>query len=72
MSAPRRRFVCAVHPLAIAAALAANLAGAAWAQQPAVTDTSSATTTDQVVAPKALDSVTVSGARVVTPRSGTD
>ena len=63
MSAPRRRLVCAVHPLAIAAALAANLAGTAWAQQPAASDTPSATTTDQVVAPKALDSVTVSGAR---------
>ena len=70
MHAPRRNFVCALHPLAVAAFLAANLAGTASAQttagSPANTTKTSpagATSTDQVVEPKALDSVTVSGAR---------
>lgn len=31
MHAPRRHFVCALHPLAVAAFLAANLAGTASA-----------------------------------------
>ena len=70
MHAPRRQLVCALHPLAVAAFLAANLAGTAGAQTTAgspadATETSpaGATSTDQVLEPKALDSVTVSGAR---------
>ena len=70
MHAPRRNFVCALHPLAVAAFLAANMMGTAGAQTTAgspadATETSpaGATSTDQVVEPKALDSVTVSGAR---------
>ena len=70
MHAPRRHFVCALHPLAVATFVAVNLAGTAGDQTTAgshadSTETSpaGATRTDQVVEPKALDSVTVSGAR---------
>ena len=70
MHAPRRHLVCALHPQAVAAFFAVNLAGTAGAQTAAgspadTTETSpaGATRTDQIVEPKALDSVTVSGAR---------
>ena len=66
MSKPRRQLVCALHALAVAAALAANIAGAAWAQQPSTAATVAAepaTTPDQIALPKGLDSVTVSGSR---------
>ena len=70
MHAPRRHLVCALHPLAVATFFAVNLAGTAGAQTTArspadATETSpaGATRTDQIVEPKALDSVTVSGAR---------
>ncbi|MES2584499.1 MAG: TonB-dependent siderophore receptor [Pseudomonadota bacterium] len=56
MSAPRRRLSCALNPLALAAAVTASLSGAAWAQQ-------QAGTSDPVVEPKTLTSVTISGAR---------
>ncbi|EJE50328.1 TonB-dependent siderophore receptor [Acidovorax sp. CF316] len=57
MSVSRRQPVCRLNPLALAA-IAAVLAGAAQAQ-----DAAPAASTDQITAPKALDSVTVSGSR---------
>ncbi|MFY3386816.1 TonB-dependent siderophore receptor [Paracidovorax sp. MALMAid1276] len=71
MPASRRPFAHSLHPLAVSATLAASMAGTAWAQQPAAVppapdtraDTRTEPGTDQVVQPRALDSVTVSGAR---------
>ena len=57
MSVFRRQPVCRLHPLALAA-IATVLAGAAQAQDAAPADAG-----DQITAPKALDSVTVSGSR---------
>lgn len=57
MSVSRRQPVCRLHPLALAA-IATVLSGAVQAQ-----DAAPAASTDQIVAPKALDSVTVSGSR---------
>lgn len=57
MSVFRRQPVCRLHPLALAA-IATVLAGAAQAQ-----DAAPAAAGDQITAPKALDSVTVSGSR---------
>lgn len=57
MSVSRRQPVCRLNPLALAA-IATVLAGAAQAQ-----DAAPAASTDQITAPKALDSVTVSGSR---------
>ncbi len=51
MSATRGRAICALHPLALAAAVVANLTGVAWAQQQ--TDAE----------PKTLGNVTISGSR---------
>jgi len=53
MSKPRRQLVCALHALAVTAALAANIAVAAEPD----------TTPNQIAPPKALDSITVSGSR---------
>ena len=60
MSARRRHAARALHPLAVAAAIAATVCGTAWAQQPTEPPAASA---DTIAPPKALDSVTVSGAR---------
>ena len=60
MSAHRRHAARALHPLAVAAAIAATVCGTAWAQQPTEPPAASA---DTIAPPKALDSVTVSGAR---------
>lgn len=57
MSVSHRQPVCRLHPLALAT-IATVLASAAHAQ-----DASPAASADQIIAPKALDSVTVSGAR---------
>lgn len=59
MSVSRRQPVCRLHPLALAA-VATILAGAAHAQDAAP---AAASPTDQIVTPKALDGVTVSGSR---------
>ncbi|MES2950121.1 MAG: TonB-dependent siderophore receptor [Pseudomonadota bacterium] len=65
MSATRGRFRCVLHSLALAAAIAAHVTGAAWAQQQAdVAEQQLAqASTGQTVEPKTLGSVTVSGAR---------
>ena len=59
MSVSRRQPACRLHPLALAA-IATILAGTAHAQDAAP---AAASPTDQIVAPKALNSVTVSGSR---------
>lgn len=67
MSATRGRVRCALHPLALAAAITANLSGAAWAQQQhndgATSQQVALAPTDNISEPKALRSVTISGAR---------
>lgn len=66
MTATRRRFSCALHPLALAAAVTANLTGAARAQQQSVDATGqqvSQAKPHQTVEPKMLTSVIICGAR---------
>lgn len=66
MSATRGRAICALHPLALAAAITASLSGTAWAQQQqadVATQQISQATPGQTVEPKTLASVTISGAR---------
>ena len=65
MSAPRKRFVGAFHPLALAVFVSTQLSGIAWAQQQAGTSSpqDGASAQGTVEEPKTLNSVTVSGSR---------